>query len=291
MSLLGGFVTWLDAFFEAGYSLLQQGNVSFPPEHVISFQGPGVTLSDDATNDRTIVTIANGNTTTTTTATFVQPAALGTVTVPVTSTSSLAPGLAVYIAGGGYYAVVSITDGTHFVAENLGLSGNAAPTTNVTSPALVIPVGPANSLAVENNGTLLTVRSLLNFFGGIVAVDNAGAGRTDIYLSPGGPVLIAGSHTMQPGETWALIAPNSVSTMPVVPVLGQKLEFTTNGAGFSTGSRATFNGNGPNMQDPQDPNNIGGSRPAASTVFGLAENTNYAWRYDGTLYRYVGDKL
>jgi hypothetical protein len=282
---------YLDAFFESGYSALQLGNLNFPSEHVLSFQGPGVTMQDDPTNDRTIVTIANGNTTTTTTATFVQPAALATVTVPVTSTASLAPGLAVYIAGGGYYAVSSITDGTHFVAENLGLSGNAAPTTNVTSPALVIPVGPANSLAVENNGTLLTVRSILNFLGGLVAVDNSGAGRTDIYVSPGAPVTVSGSHTLQPGETWGLIAPGSVTTMPAVPVLGLKLELMTSGSGFSTGGRATFNGNGPTMQDPQDPNNIGGSRPAAATVFGLAENTTYAWRYDGTLYRYAGDKL
>lgn len=281
---------WLDAFFEAGVVELQQGNLSFPHEHRISFQGPGVTLADDPTNDRTIVTILNGNTTTTTTATFVQPAALGTVTVPVTSTSALAPGLAVFIAGGGYYAVSSITDGTHFVAQNLGLTGNAAPTTNVTSPALVVPVGPANSLEIENNGTLLTVRSIINFFGGLVAQDNSGAGRTDVFLSTGTPVTIGGSHTLQPGETWGLIAPGSVTDMPATALTGVKLELTTNGTGFRT-NRAQFNGNGHNMQDPQDPNNVGGSRPAAATVYGLAENVTYAWRFDGTLYRYVGDPL
>jgi hypothetical protein len=77
----------------------------------------------------------------TTAANFTQPSSSGTVSVQVDATDWMATGEYLYIAGGGYYTVSSITDSTHVVLTNLGYSGNASPSSTVTSPARVTPGG------------------------------------------------------------------------------------------------------------------------------------------------------
>ncbi len=95
-----------------------------------------------------------GATSTSTTASFTQPAALSNVTVAVGDTSWMAGGLTVLVTGGGYYTVVSVTDSTHVLLQNTGASGNAAPTTTVTSPARVVTGGtPGAAGAAGTNGT------------------------------------------------------------------------------------------------------------------------------------------
>lgn len=77
---------------------------------------------------------------TTTTATFTQPAVLSNVTVSLVDTAAYAANEVLYVAGGGYYEVNAIGSGT-ITLTNLGYTGNASPTSTVTSPALVTPGG------------------------------------------------------------------------------------------------------------------------------------------------------
>jgi uncharacterized protein (UPF0333 family) len=52
-----------------------------------------------------------------------------------------AVGQTLYVGGGGYYTVSSITNGTTVVLTNLGYAGNAAPAAAVASAAAVTPAG------------------------------------------------------------------------------------------------------------------------------------------------------
>ncbi len=78
-----------------------------------------------------------GASATNTTATFVQPAASATVSVPVGTSDLFTAGQYVNIPGGGRYTISSIPDTTHIVVTNLGLTGNAAPAVVVSSAAIV----------------------------------------------------------------------------------------------------------------------------------------------------------
>lgn len=275
--------TWLDDFFASGYTTIQVGSTLFPREPILSLQGAGISATDDPTNSRTIVTIIGGGTgsTTTTTAAFSQPNVGSTVNVPVTSSASFAVGLVAFVANGGYYSVTAVPDGTHITIENLGVTGNASPPTSIPSGSLVVPTGPANQVFVQGDGVAVTPRSTLDFIGFSVA-DDATNARTTITNTTGAPVTASGGvHMMQPGETWGLINPGETWTFPAVPVVGQTLEFTTISSGFSSGSPATFNGNGKNVCNPQ------ATYTNAPTVPGTTENVTYRFRYDGTIYRCV----
>lgn len=82
---------------------------------------------------------------TTTTANFTQPAVSSTVSVSVGSTAWIAGGV-VYVVGGGYYSVNTITNATTVVLENLGYTGNATPATVINSGAGVGAGGVVGAL-------------------------------------------------------------------------------------------------------------------------------------------------
>lgn len=84
---------------------------------------------------------SGGTSYTNTTANFTQPAVSATVSVQMGSTAWMTANEIVYVAGGGYYQISSVTDATHAVLTNLGYTGNAAPTTVINSGALVGPSG------------------------------------------------------------------------------------------------------------------------------------------------------
>ncbi|WP_019573371.1 hypothetical protein [Curvibacter lanceolatus] len=94
---------------------------------------------------------------TTTTADFVQPVALSNVTVQVVSTAWMAAQESTFIAGGGYYRVVSIPDSTHVVLQNLGITGNAAPTSTVSSGARVVAAGEKGPAGAGTPGDAATI--------------------------------------------------------------------------------------------------------------------------------------
>ena len=134
--------TYLDEYFGTGISTISWLGSQLTYAPILDFEGPGVTsVVYDSVHGRNVVTIAGGGGggSTTLAANFTQPAVSSNVSATFSSTSLLAAGLGVFIAGGGYYQVVSVTDGTHAVIENLGYSGNATPTSTVTSGGLVLP--------------------------------------------------------------------------------------------------------------------------------------------------------
>ena len=63
------------------------------------------------------------------------------MSVSVGATAWMAVGQTLYVGGGGYYTVSSITNGTTVVLTNLGYAGNAAPAAAVASAAAVTPGG------------------------------------------------------------------------------------------------------------------------------------------------------
>jgi hypothetical protein len=76
------------------------------------------------------------------TANFTQPAVNSTVTVSVTNTSWMSTGQYLYITGGGYYTVSSITNALNVVVTNIGSTGNASPSSTITAGgAIVTPAG------------------------------------------------------------------------------------------------------------------------------------------------------
>jgi hypothetical protein len=93
-----------------------------------------------------------------TTASFIQPAVSSNVQLAVQATGGLPAGAPVYVAGGGFYSLVSVDDATHVTVKNLGAAGNAAPSSAVSAAALVMlsgaPGAPTVALApvlvVEN---------------------------------------------------------------------------------------------------------------------------------------------
>ena len=97
---------------------------------------------------------ANGtdgyNAFTTTAANFTQPSVSGTVSVQVVQTAWMATGQYLFIATGGFYTVNTITDSTHVVLLNTGYSGNASPTTVISSGSKISPAG------IEGPGSSIT---------------------------------------------------------------------------------------------------------------------------------------
>lgn len=70
---------------------------------------------------------------TTTTAVFTMPAVSSTVSVSVGSTAWMAGGQTLYVQTAGYMTVTTITDSTTVVLTNLGYTGNASPTTSIST--------------------------------------------------------------------------------------------------------------------------------------------------------------
>lgn len=68
---------------------------------------------------------------------FIQPAIGGTASVSFTTTSSFSTDETVFIIGGGYYKIISITSSTVAVLQNLGTASNIAPTSTISANSLV----------------------------------------------------------------------------------------------------------------------------------------------------------
>jgi hypothetical protein len=76
-----------------------------------------------------------------TNASFTVPAANSTVSITVLNSNALPPGVVIFIESAGYYSVSSVTNSTTIVATNLGYSGNASPTSTITTDKLVVTAG------------------------------------------------------------------------------------------------------------------------------------------------------
>lgn len=106
-----------------------------------------------------------------TTAAFTVPAVGSNVTIAQGSTGWLSPGLIVTIgAGAGSYTVVSITDGTHYVAQNNGGTGNAAPTTVIPS-GTTVGIAPATVLSTYPDPSIIELTTHKGAANGYAGLD------------------------------------------------------------------------------------------------------------------------
>lgn len=85
-------------------------------------------------------------------------------------------------------------------------------------------------------------------------------------------------------STWSLVQPDEVVTLPLQPAAGVVYRYTTAGTTFNAGHPVTFQrptGASYLIQNPQDPNNVGGSSAPAASVTGTQNNRTYGLAFDG----------
>lgn len=148
--------------------------------------GPQGTAGVDGTNG------TNGtNAYTATTSAFTMPALEGTVSVSVGSTSWMVVGQVLYVGNAGYMGVVSITDSTTVVLQNLetssgAYSGNTTPTTSIPSSSTMSPSGPEGSqLTTASGGSVTGTWPTLNLTaittkGDLVSTNGTTVGRLGV---------------------------------------------------------------------------------------------------------------
>lgn len=134
---------------------------------------------------------------------FTQPAINSNVTITVGTTAWMVAGQGVYIAAGGYYNVVSITDLTHAVVVNLGVTGNTASGIAVSSGGAVSPAGTPGTNGV-NAYTVTTV----NFTTPTVGTSVNITVQSSSWASVGQNVYITGAGYYQ---VVAIISPTQLS--------------------------------------------------------------------------------
>jgi len=86
---------------------------------------------------------------TTLTTSFIQPAVSSPVIIVVGTTAWMAQGQGIYIAGGGYYSVVSVGDLTHVIITNSGTQGNATVGATVLAGGVVTPAGQPGTVGAN----------------------------------------------------------------------------------------------------------------------------------------------
>lgn len=181
---------------------------------------------------------------TTVTTAFVQPNANATVPVQVGTTSWMTAGMILYVAGGGYYTLTSITDGANVVLTNLALAGNASSGATIAAGAGISPSGVPGP-----------------------------AGGSQVYSKLTGPVTI----TATPNIVYVcdVTGGSVVISLPSL-ALGQFVGVLAaaggvNGAAYATNS-ITVNADSPQTLALPAPGNL--SAPAASYVIGGAGATS-----------------
>jgi hypothetical protein len=111
----------------------------------------------------------------TTQANFTQPSSpSGTVTVTVDATGWMSQGQYVYIQSGGYYTISSITDSTHVVLTNVGISGNATSGTTVSSGAKISPAGAQGASGSGGSGGISSISDAETSSGVSIISNSAG---------------------------------------------------------------------------------------------------------------------
>jgi hypothetical protein len=106
--------------------------------------GPVGSQGDDGSNAFTV-----------TTGFFTMPAISSTVNVSVADTAWMAVGQVVYIETAGYFLVDTIVSALTVTLENLGYTGNAAPTTVISTGQKVSPAGLTGTDRFNNNSGLM----------------------------------------------------------------------------------------------------------------------------------------
>jgi hypothetical protein len=156
---------------------------------------PAATVpSGGAVSPAGLIGPSGSNPYTTTTASFTMPASGSSVTVTVGATAFMVPGLNVYVQGGGYFTVASVTDATHVVLTNSGASGNVSSGSTVNSGAGVVsagavgPAGTGGGGGTLNDATTTTGLSWIANTAGILK--RAVAGSSNLTITDTGSTLV-----------------------------------------------------------------------------------------------------
>ena len=141
-----------------------------------------------------------GTSTTTTQASFNQPAALANIQVTVANTAVLATGSTAYIVGGGYYRIISVDSAALVTLQNLGLTGNAAPSTAINSGALVTPAGREGIDGIDGTAATIVISAVDTLAAGASATMTEEPGSTNQARDyrAGIPRGVDGTSTGQP---------------------------------------------------------------------------------------------
>lgn len=122
---------------------------------------PGILWVNTTTGDRFIsnpdlswsaVAGGGGATSTTTTTSYTQPAVDSNVTINVGDSSIFAVGQYVFVETGGNYKVISKPGATQLEIQNTGDTGNAVPSTSISSGSLVVPSGAFGDGTLSGTG-------------------------------------------------------------------------------------------------------------------------------------------
>lgn len=145
---------------------------------------------------------------TVTTDEFTVPAVGDTVQILVQESGWMAPGQKIYIQNAGYYQFVSSTSSINATVQNLGYTGNAAPTANVPTAQQVSPGGVKGADGTDgtdgtDSATVLTTK------GDILTRTTVGESRLAIGANK--RVLTADS-SYPTGNTWSPIDLSGAAT-------------------------------------------------------------------------------
>jgi len=137
----------------------------------------------------------------------------------------------------------------------------------------------ATSLVIQNNGSSITQRGILDL-NGFVYVDDSGGGRMRFFATSGSPST-GSSFTVSTAAPWGEIVAGGTYTMPASPILGQEITLVAVSGTFES-NPCTFVGNGSNICDPNN------TYVTAASVTGRRSNVTYRFRHNGSLYRCTG---
>lgn len=118
-----------------------------------------------------------------TTAGFTQPAVNANVTIAVTSGSWAAVGENIWIEQGGTYEVITVNSAISLTVENLGYTGNAAPTTVIPSGVKVTPSGIKGTDGASAAGDMLSTNNLSDVASVATSQTNLGLGALAVLAT------------------------------------------------------------------------------------------------------------
>jgi hypothetical protein len=191
------------------------------------------------------------------------------------------------------YKVVMAAGLKLFPRRNLNFIGAIAivdnPTLQSTDVFLSTSSGSSggSSLIIENNGAPLPLEPILNFVGFTVA-DDPGNTRTNVNVPPAFPPPLALSGTppaLTTAQTSVEYAAGTTIRLPAVPLVGVPILLVHITGRLET-SAATIDGNGHNVENPQDRLGAFAVSPAATVPINVSGSVTRV-QFNGTLFRCV----
>lgn len=170
---------------------------------------------------------------------FTVPGIGSNVTIQVGSTLWMGVGEPLFIASAGFYLVVSITDNTHVIVQNLGYDGNAVAGLNIATAQIVTPAGLKGDDGATGSGVTsvgLSVPSWLTVTGSPVTT----AGTLAITAASGQtPNLVIATPNGSSGaiSLRALVA-NDIPALPFSKITTGTVGIANGGTGQSSATSA-----------------------------------------------------